>query len=59
LLKASLSRFARTLGTLLSSGVPILSSMEISARASANKIIEDVVLEMKEDVTAGKSLTEF
>lgn len=58
LLKASLSRFARTLGTLLSSGVPILSSMEISARASANKIIEDVVLEMKEDVTAGKSLTE-
>lgn len=58
LLKASLSRFARTLGTLLGSGVPILNSMEISARASGNKVIEDVVIEMKEDITAGKSLTE-
>lgn len=58
LLKASLSRFSRTLGTLLGSGVPILSSMEISARASGNKVIEDVVIDMKEDITAGKSLTE-
>lgn len=58
LLKASLSRFARTLGTLLGSGVPILNSMEISARASGNKVIEDVVIEMREDITAGKSLTE-
>lgn len=58
LLKSSLSRFARTLGTLLSSGVPILSSMDICARASGNKVIEDIVLQMKEDITAGKSLTE-
>lgn len=58
LLKSSLSRFARTLGTLLGSGVPILNSMEISARASGNKVIEDVVIEMREDITAGKSLTE-
>jgi type IV pilus assembly protein PilC len=58
LLKASLSRFARTLGTLLGSGVPILNSMEISARASGNKIIEDVVIQMRDDITAGKSLTE-
>jgi type IV pilus assembly protein PilC len=58
LLKASLSRFARTLGTLLGSGVPILNSMEISARASGNKVIEDVVIQMRDDITAGKSLTE-
>jgi len=58
LLKASLSRFSRTLGTLLASGVPVLNSMEISARASGNKIIEDVVIEMREDITAGKSFTE-
>ncbi len=56
--KAALSRFARTLGTLLGSGVPILTSMEISARACGNKVIEDVVMLMREDVTAGKSLTE-
>lgn len=58
LLKASLSRFSRTLGTLLGSGVPILNGMEISARASGNKVMEDVVIDMKEDITAGKSLTE-
>ncbi|MCS7215725.1 MAG: type II secretion system F family protein [Thermodesulfovibrio sp.] len=58
LLKASLSRFSRTLGTLLGSGVPILNSMEISARASGNKVIEDVIIQMKEDLSAGKSLTE-
>ncbi|MEJ5226321.1 type II secretion system F family protein [Thermodesulfovibrio sp.] len=58
LLKASLSRFARTLGTLLGSGVPILNSMEISARASGNKVIEDVIISMRDDITAGKSLTE-
>lgn len=32
--------------------------MEISAKASGNKVIEDVVLEMRDDITAGKSLTE-
>lgn len=58
LLKSSLSRFARTLGTLLGSGVPILNSMEISARASGNKIIEDVIINMRDDITGGKSLTE-
>ncbi len=58
ILKSSLSRFARTLGTLLGSGVPILNSMEISAKASGNKVIEDVVIEMIRDITAGKSLTE-
>lgn len=58
LLKSSLSRFSRTLGTLLGSGIPILNSMEISARASGNKVIEDIVIEMREDLSAGKSLTE-
>lgn len=58
LLKSSLARFSRTLGTLLGSGVPILNSMEISARASGNKVIEDVVMAMKEDITGGKSLTD-
>ncbi|MEN2995142.1 MAG: type II secretion system F family protein [Thermodesulfovibrio sp.] len=58
LLKSSLSRFSRTLGTLLGSGIPILNSMEISARASGNKVVEDIVIEMKENLSAGKSLTE-
>lgn len=58
LLKSSLSRFARTLGTLLGSGVPILNSMEIAGKASGNKVVEDVVIGMRDDITAGKSLTE-
>ncbi|MEN2986401.1 MAG: type II secretion system F family protein [Thermodesulfovibrionaceae bacterium] len=58
LLKSSLSKFARTLGTLLGSGVPILNAMEISAKASGNKVIEDVVLQMRDLITEGKSLTD-
>ncbi len=56
--KAALSRFSRTLGTLLGSGVPILTSIEIAGRACGNKLIEMVVMEMKDEITAGKSLTE-
>ncbi|MCS7203831.1 MAG: type II secretion system F family protein [Thermodesulfovibrio sp.] len=58
LLKSSLSKFARTLGTLLGSGVPILNAMEISAKASGNKVIEDVVMQMRNLITEGKSLTD-
>lgn len=58
MLKSSLSKFARTLGTLLGSGVPILNSMEISARACGNKVIEDVILQMRGLITEGKSLTD-
>ena len=55
--KVAVSRFARTFATLLSSGVPILGALEIVARTSGNKIIEDAVLETRETVRAGESLT--
>src|SRR5207247_10732495 len=39
MLKGSVARFTRTLGTLIASGVPILSGLEITARTAGNKII--------------------
>lgn len=55
--KVAVSRFARTFATLLSSGVPILGALEIVARTSGNKVIEDAVLETREVVRSGESLT--
>ena len=55
--KVSVSRFARTFATLLASGVPILGALEIVATTSGNQIIEDAVLETRETVRAGESLT--
>ena len=53
----AVSRFARTFATLLSSGVPILGALEIVATTSGNKVIEDAVMETRETVRAGDSLT--
>ncbi|MDA3959400.1 MAG: type II secretion system F family protein [Planctomycetota bacterium] len=55
--KVAVSRFARTFSTLLSSGVPILGALEIVATTAGNKIIEDAVLETRETVRSGDSLT--
>lgn len=56
--KVAVARFTRTLGTLISSGVPILEGLEICARSSGNKIVEDVVLDAKKDVASGKTVAE-
>jgi len=55
--KVVVSRFARTFATLLSSGVPILGALEIVANTSGNKVIEDAVMETRETVRNGDSLT--
>ncbi|MCX8084141.1 MAG: type II secretion system F family protein [Calditerrivibrio sp.] len=54
--KVSVSKFSRTLGTLLSSGVPILESLEIVAKTSGNKVIEKHLLKSKIDIEAGKTV---
>ncbi len=55
--KVAVSRFARTFSTLLSSGVPILGALEIVATTSGNSIIEDTLLETRDTVRRGESLT--
>ncbi|MBZ5587091.1 MAG: type II secretion system F family protein [Acidobacteriia bacterium] len=56
--KIAVARFCRTLGTLLSAGVPVLESLEITARTSGNAVIERAILEVRKQVEEGKSLAE-
>jgi len=54
--KIAVARFCRTLSTLLSSGVPILDALEITATTSGNAIVEDAIMETRKSVEGGQSL---
>jgi type IV pilus assembly protein PilC len=56
--KIAVARFSRTLSTLLSSGVPILQSLDITARTSGNVIIEAAILKIRMAVERGQSFVE-
>jgi type IV pilus assembly protein PilC len=56
--KAGLSRFAATLSSLLSAGVPAMEALDITANASGNSIIADAVLEVKARIREGSSFAE-
>src|SRR6266542_274887 len=57
-LKIALARFSRTLSTLLSSGVPILQSLDITARTAGNVVIEEAIINIRTAVEQGKSFVE-
>ena len=56
--KVAVAKFTRTLGTLISSGVPILDGLEITAKTAGNKVIEYAVMDVKTAVSEGKTLAE-
>src|ERR1041384_6817635 len=56
--KIAVARFSRTLSTLLSSGVPILQSLEITARTAGNVIIEEAIVKVRAGVERGESFVE-
>ncbi len=56
--KVAVARFTRTLGTLISSGVPILEGLRITARTAGNRVVEKAVLQARTAVTAGRNLSE-
>lgn len=56
--KVAVAKFTRTLGTLVSSGVPILDGLEITAKTSGNKVVEYAILEVRKGVVSGKTLAE-
>lgn len=56
--KVSISRFSRTLSTLAKSGVSILTSLDIVAKTSGNKVIEKVVFKVLENVKGGESIAQ-
>jgi type IV pilus assembly protein PilC len=56
--KIAVARFTRTLGTLISSGVPILEGLDITARTSGNAVIEKAIIQTRKAVEAGRSLVD-
>ncbi len=57
LLKVAVARFCRTLGTLTSSGVPILEGMDITARTAGNQLITNAILKAKDAVEQGRNIS--
>jgi type IV pilus assembly protein PilC len=56
--KIAVARFTRTLGTLISSGVPILEGLDITARTAGNAVVERALQQVRKSLEEGKSLTE-
>jgi type IV pilus assembly protein PilC len=56
--KAAVAKFARTLGTLVKSGVPIMDALETVAKTSGNLVLEKAVLTARDSVREGKTLTQ-
>ena len=54
--KIAVARFTRTLGTLLSSGVPILDAMEIVAKTAGNVVVEDAIMYARTKISEGKNM---
>jgi type IV pilus assembly protein PilC len=54
----AVARFTRTLGTMISSGVPILEALRITARSAGNRVVEKAVMQARAAVTAGRTLAE-
>ena len=56
-LKSAISRFCRTLGTLIASGVPILSSLDIARDVVGNEVLSESIGRARQDVKEGESIT--
>jgi type IV pilus assembly protein PilC len=55
--KLAIARFSRTLGTLISSGVPILQAIEITGQAAGNAVIEKAMIDVQRSVKEGEAIT--
>jgi len=56
--KIAVARFCRTLSTLISSGVPILDGLEITARTAGNAIVEDAIMVVRKGVESGLTVAQ-
>ena len=56
--KIAVARFSRTLGTLVSSGVPILDGLAIVSRTAGNKVIETAILNARASIREGETIAE-
>ena len=56
--KVAIARFTRTLGTMISSGVPILDALEITAKTAGNVIVEEVIMDARSSIAEGQTVAE-
>jgi len=56
--KIAVARFCRTLGTLVSSGVPILEGLQITAHTAGNAVVEDAIMLTRKSIEEGKTISE-
>ena len=56
--KSAVARFSRTLGTLVSSGVPILDALVITARTAGNKVVERAIMMARTSISSGRTIAE-
>jgi type IV pilus assembly protein PilC len=56
--KVAVAKFSRTLGTMISSGVPILDGLDIVARTAGNKIVENAIYRVRQSISEGKTIAE-
>lgn len=56
--KVSVAKFTRTLGTMISSGVPIMDGLEIVAKTAGNKIVEEAIYKVRQAISEGKTIAE-
>jgi type IV pilus assembly protein PilC len=55
--KSAIARFARTLGTLLSSGVAILDALEITAKTAGNRVVMDAIMAARKSIGGGETIS--
>ena len=56
--KIAIARFSRTLSTLVSSGVPILDSLNIVAKTAGNRIVEDAIMRARSSISEGETIAD-
>ncbi len=56
--KSAVAKFTRTLGTMLSSGVPLLDALDIVARSAGNKTIEKAIYYVRDKISEGRNIAE-
>jgi len=54
--KSAVSRFTRTLGTLISSGVSILEGLEITAKTAGNRVVQDAIMASRSSIAGGETI---
>ena len=57
ILKTAVSRFARTFGTLITSGVPVLRALDIVSETAGNRVISDVVVRARQSIKEGEKIS--